>query len=78
MATKARYVDVLSPRVNVQEGNEPVLFEDILFFMENKEYRLGEKSFKFTLYNDNFGKENIFDYSISDDFENDSGFRHTS
>ena len=51
MATKARYVDVLSPRVNVQEGAEPVLFEDILRFMENKEYRLGEKSFKFTLYN---------------------------
>jgi hypothetical protein len=45
MATKARYVDVLSLRVTVPEGASPVLFEEILRFMENREYRLREKSF---------------------------------
>ena len=42
MAKKNRYVDVLLPNVTVQEGEEPVLFEDILRFMENREYRIGE------------------------------------
>ena len=51
MAKKNRYVDVLRPNVTVQEGEEPVIFEDILRFMENREYRIGEKSFKFTLFN---------------------------
>jgi len=50
MATKARFVDVLQPNVNVQDGEAPVLFENILRFMENREYRLGEKSFKFILF----------------------------
>lgn len=57
MATRPRYVDVLSPRVTVAEGASPVLFEDILRFMENREYRIGEKSFKFTLY-DNPAQQN--------------------
>lgn len=52
MATKTRYVDVLSPKVTVAEGEEPVFFEDILLFMEGREYRLNEKSFTFTLFRD--------------------------
>lgn len=51
MAKKNRYVDVLRPTVTVQDGAEPVPFETILRFMENREYRIGEKSFKFTLFN---------------------------
>lgn len=50
MAKKNRYVDVLRPDVKVRNGDEPILFEDILRFMENREYRIGEKSFKFTLF----------------------------
>lgn len=51
MGTKARYVDILSPVITVQDNAQPVLFEDILRFMENKEYKFGEKYFKFTLFN---------------------------
>ena len=50
MATKARFVDILSPIVEVQEGAVPVLFEDILRFMVGREYRIGEKSFTFLLF----------------------------
>lgn len=50
MATKARYVDVLSPNVSVLEGAATVSFEDILKFMVGREYRVGEKSFNFILF----------------------------
>lgn len=50
MATKTRYVDVLSPQVEVIGEENTILFEDILRFMEGREYRLGEKTFTFTLF----------------------------
>ena len=50
MATKTRYVDVLSPKVEVIGEENTILFEDILRFMEGREYRLGEKTFTFTLF----------------------------
>lgn len=51
MPTKARFVDVLSPVITTQEGAAPVTFENVLRFMQDREYRIGEKSFKFTLFN---------------------------
>lgn len=61
MATKARYVDVLSPRITVQEGENQVLFEDVLVFMnaEGREYRIGEKSFHVSLFNDPISEDYV-------------------
>ena len=50
MATKARSVDVLSPVITVQDGDTPVLFEDILQFMAGKEFVVNEKMFTFALF----------------------------
>lgn len=59
MATKVRNVDVLSPRITVQDGENPVLFEDVLSFMnaEGREYRIGEKSFHVSLFDDPINDE---------------------
>lgn len=50
MATKVRHVDVLSPVITVPDGAEPILFEDILRFLEGREYQHIEKTFTFTLF----------------------------
>jgi len=52
MATKARFVDVLAPKVTVQEGEDQVSFADVLRFMAmgRREYRVGDKSFYVSLF----------------------------
>lgn len=52
MANKKRNVDVLSVNFRYAEGEtQSVHFSDILRFMNNREYRLNEKIFNFTLLN---------------------------
>ena len=49
---KRRSVDVFSVNFRYAEGEtQTVQFEDILKFMNQREYRLGEKIFNFTLLN---------------------------
>lgn len=65
MATKARYVDVLSPVITVQDGDAPVLFEDILRFMVGKEYVVNEKMFTFALFQSPADENYIEGYVIT-------------
>ena len=52
MATKKRYIDVISTKLTFFENSGTNLtFADILRFMNNKEYRHSEKIFEFSLLN---------------------------
>lgn len=51
MAIKKRYVDVLSTKMDFGEHLNSASFEDVLRFMNNKEFRYSEKIFELSLLN---------------------------
>lgn len=51
MATKKRFIDVLSTKLDFQENVATTSFADVLRFMHNKEHRYSEKIFEFSLLN---------------------------
>lgn len=51
MATKKRFIDVLSTKLDFTENVATVTFADVLRFMHDKEFRYHEKIFEFNLLN---------------------------
>lgn len=65
MATKARNVEVMAPRITVSEGEGLVQFGDILRFMNGRVYHLIGKQFNFILLGDPAHDVNIVGYVVT-------------